>query len=240
MHCVDVLRVTKYISVYRRKKLTVTNVSICLMILAGAVFVAQPTFITSQATVTSSPPAQNGTRMSDYTKGALITISATFACSTSNVLQSHFTDIPSPYFMLIGGVWSLVVGPLFCLYLGQGDPRAVVEGFMAAPAPLMLVASFSVTAGLLVLLALRVTGDPVMISVVRSTEIVMGLGLDIILSAIGNYVGSEALDFKSMSFAFKVLGSAMVTLGAIIMPFADKIQEKSAKKLQECLRTEDC
>ena len=96
--------------------------------------------------------------MTENTVGALVTLSTAVACSFANILQSQFTDIPPPYFMLIGGVCSLVVGPLFCLYLSHGDPMAMVKGLLAAPLAETLVATFSVTAGLVVLLALRISG----------------------------------------------------------------------------------
>ena len=64
--------------------------------------------------------------------------------------------------------------------------------------------------------------DPVMVPVTRSTEIAMGLGLDIVLTATAYNVGADALDFTSLPFLCKVLGSALVTLGAMAMPFSNQ------------------
>ena len=78
-----------------------------------------------------------------------------------------------------------------------------------------------------------------MVSVTRSTEIAMGLGLDIVLTATAYNVGAEALDFTSVPFLCKVLGSALVMLGAMAMPFSNRINEKFCmRKEQENSRTE--
>ena len=78
-----------------------------------------------------------------------------------------------------------------------------------------------------------------MVSVARSTEIAMGLGLDIVLTATAYNVGADALDFTSLPFFCKVLGSALVMLGAMAMPFSNRIQEKFCmRKKPENSRTE--
>ena len=61
-----------------------------------------------------------------------------------------------------------------------------------------------------------------MVSVARSTEIAMGLGLDIVLTATAYNVGADTLDFTSLPILCKVLGSALVTLGAVAMPFSNQ------------------
>ena len=60
--------------------------------------------------------------------------------------------------------------------------------------------------------------NPVLVSVLRTFEIVMALILEICVS-------SYMFDFGNVSFAYKVAGSAAVTLSAIIMAVSDKIGE---------------
>jgi len=219
-----------------RKKLTVTNIGICLMILLGACLVAQPSFLFPKGTSDSVTTHGGG----EYLAGVGIVLSATAACASANILQSHFTQIPSAYFMLCGGVVALITGPIVCLCLVTNHDTGLLEDFINSSLPhLTLVSSFSVTAGLLVLLALKTTSDPVLISVVRSTEIVMGLLLDIYLSATSRKSDpntTDQLDFHSPSFAIKVLGSAMVTAGAIIMPFAEKIHANFSIKFRKWVK----
>ena len=72
-----------------------------------------------------------------------------------------------------------------------------------------------------------------MVSVTRSTEVAMGLGLDVVLTATAYNVGADALDFTSLPFLCKVLGSAMA------MPFSNRIHENLCiGKEQENSRTE--
>ena len=68
----------------------------------------------------------------------------------------------------------------------------------------------------------------------------MGLLLDIYLSATSGKSApdsnSDQLDFHSPSFALKVLGSGMVTAGAIIMPFAEKIHANFSAKFRKWVK----
>ena len=69
----------------------------------------------------------------------------------------------------------------------------------------------------------------------------MGLLLDIYLSATSGKSAPESnttdqLDFHTLSFALKVLGSAMVTAGAIIMPFAEKIHANFSTKFRKWVK----
>ena len=60
--------------------------------------------------------------------------------------------------------------------------------------------------------------NPVLVSVLRTFEIVMALVLEICVSP-------YMFDFGKVSFAYKVAGSGVVTLSAIIMAVSDKIAE---------------
>ena len=55
--------------------------------------------------------------------------------------------------------------------------------------------------------------SPVMVSMIRTLEIVMGLALEVTIQSIGmSEPGQELLDFTSKAFAFKVAGCAVVLL----------------------------
>ena len=55
--------------------------------------------------------------------------------------------------------------------------------------------------------------SPVMVSMIRTLEIVMGLALEVTIQSIGmSEPGQELLDFTSKTFAFKVAGCAVVLL----------------------------
>ena len=77
---------------------------------------------------------------------------------------------------------------------------------------LCLMASLS----LIAVVGLRVAAlfiSPVMVSMIRTFEIVMSLALEIITQSMGvKLPNQEFLDFKSETFMFKVAGCAVVTL----------------------------
>ena len=65
-------------------------------------------------------------------------------------------------------------------------------------------------------------GNPVLISVVRTTEILMSLFLDTV---------STAVDTENLMFWIKVIGACLVTSQIICISFLDQIQEKIVKHL---------
>ena len=60
--------------------------------------------------------------------------------------------------------------------------------------------------------------NPVLVSVLRTFEIVMALVLELAIS-------SYLFDFENVSFYFKVSGSIIVTLSAVLMALTDKISK---------------
>ena len=65
-------------------------------------------------------------------------------------------------------------------------------------------------------------GNPVLISVVRTTEILMSLFLDTV---------STSVDTENLMFWIKVIGACLVTSQIICISFLDQIQEKIEKHL---------
>ena len=60
--------------------------------------------------------------------------------------------------------------------------------------------------------------SPVLVTMIRTFEIVMGLILEICLPS-----SDKQVDFASQSFMFKVAGCALVTLSAVLMAASNKI-----------------
>ena len=58
--------------------------------------------------------------------------------------------------------------------------------------------------------------SPILISVLRTFEIVMALALELCIA-------SYMFDFSQVSFWYKISGSAVVTLSAVLMALSDKI-----------------
>ena len=72
--------------------------------------------------------------------------------------------------------------------------------------------------------------SPVLIEILRTFEIVMALVLELCISA-------YLFDFGQVSFWYKVSGSAVVTLSAVLMAVSDKIGRIIPKS---CSLTEKC
>ena len=94
-----------------RSKVTLTNISICLLVVVGNIFVAQPTFIFGPNIATHHVNVQT------YTCGVILGFTAAFITGYSTVLQANCTSIPLPYFMLCSGIAKLVLG-LLCPAFG--------------------------------------------------------------------------------------------------------------------------
>ena len=81
-----------------------------------------------------------------------------------------------------------------------------------------LMALLSLGGILFVRLAVRFI-SPVVVSVLRTFEIVMALVLELIVS-------SYLFDFEDASFYYKVSGSVVVTLSAVLMSLTDQINQR--------------
>ena len=84
----------------------------------------------------------------------------------------------------------------------------------------------SCLSALVLLIATKTTDDPMLVSVTRSTEIVMSLIVDIISPS-----SQETIDFSSIYFWYKVIGAIVVTLGVMGITVSDKMYELVKKCL---------
>jgi len=196
-----------------RSRITVVSILFAFFIVMGAGMVAQPTFIFGH---------ENPVYKNTYAAGATMGFLCAIGSGTARVLQSYTKKVQTSHFMLVGGFTALLLGfasPLFSV------PNSILEldtllenpdtayGFASA--------ATSLASALLLLIAVKTTGNPVLISVVRSTEIVMGLLLDI---ACPSHAG--AMDFASMTFWYKVMGAVVVTASVIGITLSDKIYDR--------------
>ena len=111
--------------------------------------------------------------------------------------------------MLVG-----LVSPLF----GVPNNLAEFELISKQTAVLTAMTGCSIGGTLCLFIAVKIA-DPVLVGVVRSTEIVLALLVDIIFP-------TYYIDFMSLSFFLKVLGSALVMTSVAGIAFADQIQDQ--------------
>ena len=95
----------------------------CLVL--GAGLVAQPTFIFGELSSSSTP------RQEYYTLGAVLALFGAVAGGVFPVLMAKCKEVPSCFFMLMGGGVSLVVGVIHRTVMANPDPytgRLIGEG----------------------------------------------------------------------------------------------------------------
>ena len=158
---------------------------------------------------------------------ALAMVVAVLSGSSRTLVAKCSRAMSSSDFMLLGGLSALVLGlmtPLFKVENSVLSPSA----FISDPNMRYGLASGveSCMSALLLLIGTKTTDDPVLISVVRSTEIVMGLLLDMMVPA-----SAALIDFSSMFFWYKVIGAVLVTLSVMGITLSDKMYDA----ILECL-----
>jgi len=191
-----------------RTRITFINAFFIFLIIFGAGLVTQPVFIFGD---------RSTIYQDTYTVGAVVGILVAFGGGTVRVLQAYCKQVPSCHFMLIGGFISLVIAlaqPLFKVPCHLTEFSVILdESWM-----LFWMTFTSLIGTLLLLLAVKVT-DPVLVAVVRSTEIVISLLIDIMFP-------SYEMDFSLMSFWYKVIGALIVTVSVMAISLTDVIYDK--------------
>ena len=183
-----------------RKKCSVVDVILCIAIVVGATLVSQPTFIFGN--VPKGP---------QYILGVSLSISVAACSGIFSVLSAKCKDVPNDIFMLKGGLMSMAVGLTYCGLFPNSNFRADAE--YIAILVLMSVLSMS---GIVFMRVAALFISPVLVSMIRTFEIVMALVLEICIA-------SHMFDFGHVSFWYKVIGCVVVTLSAVGMAVSDKI-----------------
>ena len=194
--------------------MTVLSLLFAVAIVVGAGMVAQPTFIFG---IVDNPVAQD-----TYAGGvALAMVVAVLSGSSRTLVAKSSWVMSSSDFMLLGGLAALILGLMTPLFRVENSVLHPLE-FINDPNMKYGLASGveSCMSALLLLLGTRITDDPVLISVVRSTEIVMGLLLDMMVPA-----SAALIDFYSMFFWYKVIGAFLVTLSVMGITLSDKMYD---------------
>jgi len=190
-----------------RKPVRCIEVSLCMAIVLGAGLVSQPSFIFGELSATP--------REEYYTLGAILAIIGAIAGGLFPVLMAKCKEVPSCLYMAAGGAVSLVVGTVHRTVIttaeGPGHYNSHLIGL------LILVATMSMVGVLMKQMAVAAT-CPVLVTMVRSMEIVMALVVDICLS-------QDDIHLDDMQFWYKVIGACTVTICVITMSIADRIHE---------------
>lgn len=203
-----------------------------VVIIFGDCLVAQPSFIFGSVTA-------NSMYKETYAEGAVITLVVAFGSGCYRVLQATSGRVPTAHFMFMGGLALFLVGflcPVFNLPTDLHKWEFIRDNY-----PILLMISVcSWMSALLLLLAVKITGrildakkyaanlsllqlcftfteSPVLVSVVRTTEIMMSLILDSALCGMHSY---------GWLYGVKILGSCIVMSQIICIAFLDKIQGK--------------
>jgi len=193
--------------VMRSRVPLIAFIFICV-IFFGDCLVAQPSFFFGSTSVNSSVYEQT------YTMGTVLTLVVAIGSGCYRVLQATSSQVPTCDFMFLGGLTSLAVGflcPIMKLESRLFDWYYLADNFWM----LLAISVSSLMSALLLLVAVKTTGNPVLVSVVRTVEILMSLLLDTIRSEV---------DSSSWKFWIKVLGACIVMSQIICISFIDKIQ----------------
>jgi len=178
-----------------------------MAIVLGAGLVSQPSFIFGEL-------SKGQDREEYYTLGAIIAIIGAIAGGIFPVLMAKCKEVPSGLFMAVGGAVSLCIGAVHRIVItnaeGSGHYGSHLIGL------LILVSTMSMVGVLMKQMAVAAT-CPVLVTMVRSMEIVMALVVDICLS--------DKIHPEDIQFWYKVVGACTVTACVITMSVADRIHE---------------
>jgi len=189
-----------------RKPIRCVEVTICMVIVMGASLVTQPTFIFGENSA--------AIHYKQYTLGALIVIVCAMMGGLFPVLMSKCKEVPSCFYMAVGGAVTLVVGAIHRMAL----TNTKVDHYGSLLIGLMIVVGTNSMMGVLMEQMAVAATCPVLVSIVRSLEVVMALIIDIITR--DNFVHVD-----DMRFWYKVIGACTVTLCVTSMSVADKIHQ---------------
>jgi len=203
------------------KKINILSFIFSFIIITGAALVSQPSFLFGNE-------IENQFETSTYVGGVVIGLFIAGFSGVSRVMIARCAKVINKSdFMLLGGVAAFILGLL--------TPICKVENSLATPSAFFLETNMkfgllsgleSCLSALVLLIATKTTDDPMLVSVTRSTEIVMSLIVDIISPS-----SQETIDFSSIYFWYKVIGAIVVTLGVMGITVSDKMYELVKKCL---------
>jgi len=189
------------------------SVVFCAVMMMGAGFVAQPTFIFGN--ISGTGDEGNNSHGGMYGTGAALCFICALLTGIGVVMQSKCKEIPTCYFMLCGSFVNLAVGLAYGL--GSGISNLLL-GTSLDIGSLVLVSSCSML-GVLFIQVGVVVSDPVLVSVTRTVEIVMALIVDCCLAH------TQPIDYHTSAFEYKLLGSSLVMLSVVGIALSDHLYQ---------------
>ena len=183
-----------------------------VLLVVGINLVSQPTFIFGSSQLQDDSPYKD-----TYSLGAVLALSSAFFSGTCASLQPYCRNLPLAYFMLWSGVSKLIVG-LLCPMVGLPNHVRDLPKFTQDFPVLTMVASFSMLGMVFTQISHKVSGNPLLVSVTRSMEIVMALVLDIITA-------QEKVDFTNSHIWFKIIGALLVTMSVVGIASSDILEQ---------------
>ena len=186
----------------------------CVLIVVGSSLVSQPSFLFGHTNLTSSAHLY-----SSYTLGIVLALTSALITGFCPVLQNHCKEVPIAYFMLGSGVAKLAIG-LLCPLFGLPNHIQDTSRFVQDIGTLTLIAGASMLGALFMQIAIMVSNEPILVSVTRSMEIVMALGVDMV-------VPEAPIDYTNISIWLKIMGSLLVTACVVGIAMSDIIHAKT-------------
>ena len=153
-----------------------------------------------------------------YTQGMILSLVAAVITGFCPVLQTKCKDLPMTYFMLWSGTSKLIVGllcPIFGLSNNLHEPQMFSQDFWL----LTMLAATSMFGLLFMQMGFVVSGEPLLVSVTRSMEIVMALIVDMIASPV-------PIDYTNSHIWFKISGALLVMMCVVGIALSDLLEER--------------
>ena len=202
-----------------KRLLTILSVSLCFLIVLGDVLVVQPPFIFGEEDTkneTSSnvkmEEASQKKRGQYYYVGVGLCVYAAAAAAMSNVLgaKCNQKNISSAQLMLVSGISSFLLSLICAPFLPNRLLTSPQSLSLKAAILLPVSACITIVAYWTITLAISITQHPTLISMLRSTEILISLV-------------TEALWWKELPGTISLLGSLLVAACVLTMAAHDKI-----------------
>jgi drug/metabolite transporter (DMT)-like permease len=216
-----------------KRLLTFLSICLCLLIVLGDVLVVQPPFIfgeedsVTNTTSNSLKPLEEETILEKhgqfYYLGVALCFYAAAAGAVANVVgaQCNKMNISTSQLMLVSGFSSLILALISTIFLPNRlltDPLSLsLQAAILLPvsAVITMIAYWTIT------LAVSVTRHPTLISMLRSTEIIISLF-------------TEALWWHQLPGTLSLLGSLMVAACVLSMAAHDKIATAASTAWRKC------
>jgi len=167
--------------IVNKRLLTILSISLCLLILLGEVFVIQPPFIFPEEDAPQNNTqvfiTEDEKRGPNYYFAVVLCLYTGFITSTGKVVAAKCNDlgVSTSKLMFVNGCFSVLLSLFSTVFLPNRvltNPSSLTT---KAAAFLPLSGSITMVAYWTFTVAISITGNPTLIAVLRSTEIVISL-----------------------------------------------------------------